>query len=132
MELRNRVKQNNVTLPVTNSKIFIEILLSSYYLTSWNFKLNFELPTQSFKIYFSTVELLTRSQKTKKLLRVTNSIVELFLFHFRVTNLKLKNKKLLTPWWKFYFFVFEFLTRCWKVNFSLRVVNSIFTLLFCW
>ena len=56
---------NDVTLPVTNSKIFIEILLSSYYLTSWNFKLNFELPTQSFKIYFSTVELLTRSWKIK-------------------------------------------------------------------
>ena len=30
IELRNRVTQNDVTLLVTNSKIFIEILLSSY------------------------------------------------------------------------------------------------------
>ena len=30
IELRNRVTQNDVTLRVTNSKIFIEILLSSY------------------------------------------------------------------------------------------------------
>ena len=33
-------------------------------------------------------------KKYKNLLRVTNSIVELFLFHFRVTNSKVKNKKL--------------------------------------
>ena len=30
IELQNRVTQNKVTLRVTNSKIFIEILLSSY------------------------------------------------------------------------------------------------------
>ena len=30
IELRNRVMQNDITLRVTNSKIFIEILLSSY------------------------------------------------------------------------------------------------------
>ena len=30
IELRNRVTQNDVTLRVTNSEIFIEILLSSY------------------------------------------------------------------------------------------------------
>ena len=30
IELRNRVTQNDVTLQVTNSKIFIEILPSSY------------------------------------------------------------------------------------------------------
>ena len=30
IELRNRVTQNDVTFGVTNSKIFIEILLSSY------------------------------------------------------------------------------------------------------
>ena len=30
IELRNRVTQNDVTLRVANSKIFIEILLSSY------------------------------------------------------------------------------------------------------
>ena len=30
IELRNRVMQNDVTLRVTNSKNFIEILLSSY------------------------------------------------------------------------------------------------------
>ena len=29
-ELQNRDTQNNVTLPVTNSKMFTEILLSSY------------------------------------------------------------------------------------------------------
>ena len=29
IELRNRVTQNNVTLRVTNSKFFIEILLAS-------------------------------------------------------------------------------------------------------
>ena len=29
-ELQNRITQNEVTLPVTNSKIFAEILLSSY------------------------------------------------------------------------------------------------------
>ena len=29
-ELRNRITQNDVTLPVTNSKMFTEILLSSY------------------------------------------------------------------------------------------------------
>ena len=32
IELRNRVTQNDVTLPVTNSKIFTEILPSSYLL----------------------------------------------------------------------------------------------------
>ena len=30
IELRNQVTQNNVTLRVTNLKMFIEILLSSY------------------------------------------------------------------------------------------------------
>ena len=30
--LQNRVKQNGVTLSFTNSNIFIEILLSSYYI----------------------------------------------------------------------------------------------------
>ena len=30
LELRNQVTQNDVTLRVTNLKIFIEILLSSY------------------------------------------------------------------------------------------------------
>ena len=30
IELQNRVTENNVTLQVTNSEIFIEILLSSY------------------------------------------------------------------------------------------------------
>ena len=30
LELRNRVTQNDATLRVTNSEIFIEILLSSY------------------------------------------------------------------------------------------------------
>ena len=30
LELRNQVTQNNVTLQVSNSKIFTEILLSSY------------------------------------------------------------------------------------------------------
>ena len=30
IELQNRVKQNDVALRVTNSEIFIEILLSSY------------------------------------------------------------------------------------------------------
>ena len=30
LELQNRVTQNNITLRVTNSKIFIKILLSSY------------------------------------------------------------------------------------------------------
>ena len=30
IELRNQITQNNVTLQVTNSNIFIEILLSSY------------------------------------------------------------------------------------------------------
>ena len=32
IELQNRVSQNDVTLRVANSKIFIEIFLSSYYL----------------------------------------------------------------------------------------------------
>ena len=32
IELRNQVTQNDTTLPVTNSKIFIEIILSSYWL----------------------------------------------------------------------------------------------------
>ena len=32
IKLRNRVRQNDVTLRVTNSKMFIEILLSSYQL----------------------------------------------------------------------------------------------------
>ena len=32
IELRNRVTQNDVTLRVTDMKIFIEILLSSYLL----------------------------------------------------------------------------------------------------
>ena len=30
IELRNQVTQNDTTLPVTNLKIFIEIILSSY------------------------------------------------------------------------------------------------------
>ena len=42
----------------------------------------------------------------KNLLWVTNSIVELSLFQLRVTNSKLKNKKL----------HFELLTRSWKIK----------------
>ena len=34
IEFRNQVKQNDVTLRVNNSKMFIEILLSSYQLDS--------------------------------------------------------------------------------------------------
>ena len=58
-----------------------------------NKKLHFELLIQSQKIKRLSLELLTLSQN-KKILRVTNSIVELFLFQFRVTNSKLKNEKL--------------------------------------
>ena len=52
IELRNRATQNDVTLRVSNSKIFIYILL---------LKLNFELLTRGFNFYFSTFDLLTRS-----------------------------------------------------------------------
>ena len=65
IELRNRVKQNDVTLRVTNSEIFIVILLSSYQLDFVKYEIK---------------------------LRVTNSKVELLLFYFGVTNAKLKNK----------------------------------------
>ena len=71
--------------------------------------------------------LLTRSQKIKKLLRVTNSIVELFLFHFRVTNSKLKYKvalRVTNSMVNFCFFGFKLLTRSWKIKISLRVTNS--------
>ena len=66
MELRNQLTQSDVILRVNNSKIFIEFLLSSYYL--------------DFVKYWIK-------------LRVTNSKVKLLLFYFRVANSKLKNKK---------------------------------------
>ena len=66
MELRNQLTQSDVTLRVNNSKIFIEFLLSSYYL--------------DFVKYWIK-------------LRVTNSKVKLLLFYFRVADSKLKNKK---------------------------------------
>ena len=47
IELRNRVTQNDVTLPVTNWK-------------SKNKNFYFELLTRRFSFYFSTFELLTR------------------------------------------------------------------------
>ena len=47
-------------------------------------------------------------------------MVDLFLFHFRVTNSKLKKKKLhfelLTRWLNFYLYTFELLTRGEKIK----------------
>ena len=40
---------------------------------------HFELLTQRLHFYFFTFELLTRSQKKEKIMRVTNSIVKLVL-----------------------------------------------------
>ena len=84
IELQNPVTQNDVPLQVTNSKVFIEILLSSYLL--------------DFVKYWIK-------------LRVTTSKVELLFFYFRVTNSKLKNKKihfqLLTRLLKFLYFNYE-------------------------
>ena len=81
IELRNWVTQNDAPLRVTNSKVFIEILLSSYLL--------------DFVKYWIK-------------LWVTTSKVELLFFYFRVTNSKLKNKKihfqLLTRWLNFLYF----------------------------
>ena len=42
LELRNRVLQNDVTLRVTNSKMFIEIILSSYLLDFVKYQIKFE------------------------------------------------------------------------------------------
>ena len=84
IDLRNRVTQNDVPLRVTNSKVFIEILLSSYLL--------------DFVKYWIK-------------LRVTTSKVVLWFFYFWVTNSKLKNKKinfeLLTRWLNFIYFNYE-------------------------
>ena len=66
LELRNWVTQNDVTLRVTNSKVFTEILLSSYLLDFIKYQIKHW---------------------------VTNSKVSLLFFYFRVTNSKLKNKK---------------------------------------
>ena len=61
IELRNRVTQNDVTLRVTDSKIFIEVLFRVTNSTSYIIKLNFELLTRRFNFYLSTFELLNRS-----------------------------------------------------------------------
>ena len=70
-------------------------------LSSWKIKWNFELLNQRFNFSFSTFELLTQRRKTKRctlsqkiiqsqkkkiFFRVTNSIVKLFLFHFRTAK----------------------------------------------
>ena len=67
VDLRNPVMQNDVTLRVTNSKIFIEILLSSYLLDFIKYWIK---------------------------LQISNSKIKLLFFYFWVTNLNLKNKKL--------------------------------------
>ena len=107
MELRNGVTQNDITLRPTNSKIFIEILLSR---SLWNIKLNFELLTRRFNFYFSTFELLARSWKIKKLhFQLLTRRSNFYFFYFWVTNSKLKNKK----------FHFELLTQTRKIlNFT--------------
>ena len=52
---------------------------SSYEIESPKMTSHFELLTQRLHFYFFTFELLTRSQKKEKIMRVTNSIVKLFL-----------------------------------------------------
>ena len=81
-----------------------------------NKNLPFELLTRSQKI---KVTLQTANLKSKNLVQVPNSIVKLFLFHFWVTNLTLKNKKL----------PFELLTRIDKYLISLEAINSMVKLL---
>ena len=78
IELRNQVKQNDVTLPVINSKIFAEAFFWVTNLTSQNFQFHFELLTRRFNFYFFTFELLTQSCKIK--------------FHFELLTLSWKIK----------------------------------------
>ena len=98
---------------VTNSKVKHKIF--HFELLTWRsnfYSFTSELLTRSWKIKMLHFEFLTRSQKIKKF-----TIVELFLFHFRVSNSKFKNKKfhfeLVTQWVHFYFLIFELRTWSW-------------------
>ena len=59
-----------------------------------NIKLNFELLTRRFNFYFPTFQLLTQSWKIKVDVWVTIAKIIVLFFYFRVTNSKLKNRKL--------------------------------------
>ena len=70
-ELRNWITQNDVTFPVANSNIFIEILPLELLTRRLNFYfITFELLTRWLNFYFSTFELITR---TWKILNYTSS-----------------------------------------------------------
>ena len=81
-------------------------------------KLNFELLTQKFNLFFYFWVINSKLKKKKfhfellkikpvfSYFRVTDSKIKLLFFYFRVTNSKLKNKKL----------HFELLTRSQKIK----------------
>ena len=52
LELRNRVTQNDVTLRVTNSETFIEILLSSYKPDFVKYQIKLQVTNLKYKLSF--------------------------------------------------------------------------------
>ena len=73
-----------------------------------NAKLHFKLQIRSRKIKSYTLSYLLKVEKYLNSLQVTNSVVKLLCFCFRVTKSRLKNRKmhfeLLTQWVHFYYF----------------------------
>ena len=63
LELPNRVTQNDVTLRVTNSEIFIEILFPSYWLDFTKHEIKLGVTNSKLKNVKLHFELLTRSWK---------------------------------------------------------------------
>ena len=106
LELRNPVTQNNVTLPVTNSTNFMEILFRVTYSTSWNITVSPRVTNLKLKNKKFHFELLTRSRKIKSFFSSYWLEVEKSKASLRVTNSKLKNEK----------FHFELLTRSRKIE----------------
>ena len=69
-------------------------------------------------------------------LRVTNSTVKLLLFFFRVTNSKLRNKRiqfeLLSRWLDFYYFVLELWTQVKKYQITFEITDWKTEKVKCW
>ena len=101
--------------------VFCSVNLSYFYFFIHSFqssilhKLKTTLNCQGLEFLSYEIELRNQvMQNDVTPLRFTNSMVKLLFFLFRVTNARLKNKKLhfelLTQWMEFYFLAFELRT----------------------
>ena len=119
MELQNWVTQNGVTLRVANSKIFIKIAILSHRISKYQIKLRGS--NSKFKLLIFYFRVTNSKLKNKKLHFELLTRRLNFFFHFWVTNWKLKNKKLHS----------ELLTCSWNIiNFTLSYQLDGLTLIF--